>query len=89
MFEALTWSAVALFPILFGAIFTRALWRHFKPIACPECQHVFPVPTKRMPATQASQFIGKYGYRCPKCQCESDYRGIPLPARAGPANKHA
>ncbi len=80
MFETISWALFALLPILFGVMFTGVLWRHFKPIVCPECKHVFPVPTKRMPATQAQQLIGKYGYRCPKCQCESDYRGIALTA---------
>jgi hypothetical protein len=80
MLETIFWPLVIFFPVLVGFWQWNNIAKFFRPITCPQCQHTFPVPTRSMPPEEAQQLVGKYGYRCPKCPCESDYRGIPLTA---------
>jgi|GEM_PF-3793547 len=82
MLETLFW------PVAISSLAFIFLWqfesvaRFFKPIVCPKCKHVFPVPTRSMPKEEVEKLVGKYGYRCPQCACESDHRGIELTAES-------
>ena len=82
------------FPLAIFAMMMALMWqiggvaRFFQPIRCPRCKTSFPVPTRSMPRDEAAKLIGKYGYRCPKCLCESDYRGIPLTAQTPTAAQY-